>query len=225
MRPAARIRLVSEALHWQGGCILPAGPTKSWTAVAVVGFFVVLWPGAAAAQSVEIGVKGGMTFATITGGTQEYGDITEEHNAGVGVAAGGAFAFRFGDTFALQPEVLFVQKAHEVRVYSDHPGDPFPLDLTVRQSLKYVEVPVLARFAIGGGGLHLLTGPSINFSLGGREDGERLDVGFVVGSGFYGSLVTLEARYEEGLTSTPLLLADDVAVRNRAFLLLFGVRR
>lgn len=196
-------------------------------AVAVVGSLVMLLPGGAAAQSFEIGVKGGMTLATVTGGTQEYDGVTEEHTAGFGVAVGGAFAFRFGDTFALQPEVLFVQKSHEVRLYSDDPSDPFPLDVTVTEGLKYLEVPVLARFALGGGGLHVLTGPSINFRLGDADSTERLEVGFVVGGGFYGSLLTVEGRYEEGLTSTPIVSLDaaNVAERNRAFLLLVGVRR
>lgn len=192
-------------------------------AVAGVGLFVMLWSGGAAAQSFEIGVKGGMTFATVTPDTQEYWGATEEYTPGFGVAIGGAFAFRFGDTFALQPEVLFVEKAHEVRMYTDDPFDPFPLDITVNGSLKYLEVPVLARFAIGGGGLHVLTGPSINVSL--DDSNNRLDVGFVVGGGFYGSLFTVEGRYEEGLTSTSPPLGEGVETRNRAFLLLFGVRR
>lgn len=195
-------------------------------AVAVVGLLVMLWPGGAAAQSFELGVKGGVTLATVTPDTQEYLGLTEENTPGFGVAVGGAFAFRFGDTFALQPEVLFVQKAYEVRLYTDDrydPFDPFPLDIAVTGSLKYLEVPVLARFAIGGGGLHVLTGPSINFSL--DDSNNRLDVGFVVGGGFYGSLLTVEGRYEEGLTSTSPYFADAVETRNRAFLLLVGVRR
>lgn len=79
--------------------------------VAVVGFLVMLWPTDAAAQSVEFGAKGGITFATVTGGAQthqEYGGFTEEHTPGLGGAVGVAFAFRFGSVFALQPEVLFV---------------------------------------------------------------------------------------------------------------------
>lgn len=110
-------------------------------------------------------------------------------------------------------------------MYRDDPSDPFPLDVTGRDHLKFLAVPVLARFAVGGAGLHVLTGPSINVSLGGRLNGERLDVGFVIGGGFYGGLLTVEGRYEEGLKGTRPSFANAGAMRNRALLLLFGIRR
>jgi len=179
----------------------------------------------AAAQSFELGVKGGMTVAAVTGPAQEFESVVEETGTDLGVAIGGSFAYVFTERLALQPEVLFVQKTHALRLSSDDPLGLFTFDERFAVSLNYLEVPVLARVAIGGRGLQLLAGPSINFSLDRNASVDLLDIGLVVGGGFYGRLITLEGRYEEGVTGSTSGPNEDQGVRNRAFLLLFGVLR
>ena len=106
---------------------------------------------------------------------------------------GGAFTFGLTDTLAIQPEVLFVQKASNLEL-TGRPFEPLPLDANLRNSLNWDYI-------------------------------EALDIGLVIGAGFYGQLITVEGRYEEGLMDTGLAWLDDEPVRNRAFLMLFGVRR
>lgn len=193
---------------------------------AALALVVMSAPGAANAQSFELGVKGGVCFATLPaladGIDNEFFAVEARYAAGVTV--GGAFTFGLTDMLAIQPEVLFVQKASNLEL-TGRPFDPLPLDTNLRNSLNYLEFPVLARVAIGGAGFHLLAGPSLNVSLENWDYIEALDIGLVIGAGFYGQLITVEGRYEEGLVDTGLAWLDDEPVRNRAFLMLFGVRR
>jgi len=188
---------------------------------------VTSMPRLAQAQSLEIGVKGGVTFATQTGGTQEIGfGVTERILYDASLAIGGAFAFGLTVRVAFQPEVLFVQKAHETQLRGSSPDDPFPLDVDGRVRQNYLELPMLLRLAMGARGIQLLAGPSVNVSLDCWECGHAVDVGLAVGAGFYGSTLTMEGRYEEGLSDTTnLFRGNGGSRRNRAFLILFGVRR
>jgi hypothetical protein len=196
--------------------------------VAIV-LVVLSVPGASTAQSFELGVKGGVCFATLPALADGVENELFTIDAGwaAGVTVGGAFAFGLTDTLAIQPEVLFVQKASNLELTSE-PVNLLPLDVRVRESLNYLELPVLVRLAVGGGGFHVLAGPSLNVSLENWDFVEAIDVGLVIGAGFYGDLLTVEGRYEEGLRDTKLSLVDlvdDEPVRNRAFLVLMGVRR
>lgn len=196
--------------------------------LAVFALVCIGAPAAAVAQSFEIGVKGGVCLADLPRleDTGSEGVLVESRYAG-GVALGGSFAFGFGGRLAIQPEVLFVQKAHKERIRSIDPWDPLSLDVEFRSRLNYLELPVLVRFRAGGRGLHVLAGPSLNVSLDCWDCIEPLDVGLVIGAGVYGRLLTVEGRYEEGLMDTgqPWSGRDEGSVRNRAFLLLVGVRR
>jgi hypothetical protein len=185
-------------------------------------------PRAATAQSFEIGVKGGVTFATQTGGAEEIESlgVTERIFYGASLAIGGAFAFALTERVAFQPEVLFVQKAHETQLRGSFPDDPSPLEFDGRVTQNYLELPMLLRVAVGARGVQLLAGPSVNVSLDCWECGDAVDVGIAVGAGFYGSTLTMEGRYEEGLSdTTDLFRGNGGSRRNRAFLFLVGVRR
>lgn len=180
-------------------------------------------PAVAQAQSFELGVKGGVVFATLTGGQEEFSEgVFERISYDASIAMGGAFAFRIGDRVAFQPEVLFVQRAYESQLHGGA-DDPFPLDIDGRLTWNYLEFPMLFRLAMGGAGMQLLAGPSLNISLDSWQCGPAVDVGIAVGAGLYGETFTMEGRYEEGLRE--IWWMDPGSRRHRAFLVLFGVRR
>jgi hypothetical protein len=182
------------------------------------------------AERVEGGVKGGVTFSDIP----TFADVLAEEanvdsNYRVGAAVGGFLAFSFGSNFALQPEVLYAQRGLEGRI-------PTP-DETFKLKLSYIDLPVLLRVGPSSGrGFHLLAGPSFNINVGAqlivggtfndeedyKDEVEDLDIGFVVGGGYYGGLLIAEGRYEEGLKNVSTL--SDDSYRHRGFLAMVGIR-
>jgi hypothetical protein len=81
-------------------------------------------------------------------------------------------------------------------------------------------------------------GPSFNFNIRakGTEEGEpdedikddieTFEFGLVIGAGFYGSILIVEGRYQEGLTNVvkSTFIDDDESYRNRSFAALVGIR-
>ena len=197
---------------------------RNMLAAALV-IVVSAMPAVVQAQSFELGVKGGVVFATLTGGPEEFSEGTyERFSYDASIALGGAFAFRIGDRVAFQPEVLFVQKTYELHLRGGQWDDPLPLNIDGRVRQNYLELPMLLRVAMGAGGIQALAGPSVNVSLDCWDCGPAVDVGIAIGGGFYGETFTMEGRYEEGLREIYRLLGDE-SHRNRAILVLFGVRR
>src|SRR6478672_1699070 len=76
-------------------------------------------PDLANRQSVEGGVKGGLSFATIpkfADALSEAGGADTGHR--VGASIGGFLAFSFANNFSIQPELLYTQRGIE----GDAPG-------------------------------------------------------------------------------------------------------
>jgi len=190
--------------------------------------------GVAAAQGVEVGVKGGFTFADIPNYAELIDDDGGNAEMRVGAVVGGHLGFALGRVIGLQTEVLYKQKGLKASA-------PEGIDESVTLKLDYIEVPVLLRFGpMGRNGLQFLVGPSFNFNTRARvvlegmfddeedvKDGfEDFELGLVLGAGYYGSPLIIEGRYEEGLTG----IADDPGFseadtyRNRTFMVLMGFR-
>lgn len=200
-----------------------------------------LLPAVAAAQQADLpernllegGVKGGVSVATIPAFADtltELSDASTDYR--FGAVIGGFFAFPFSDHFSLQPEVLYTQRGVEgtARVLG--------LSETFKVKLTYIDVPVLVRIGPSSGrGFQVLAGPSFNFNVGAqlivggtfnderdiKADVEDVDVGLVVGAGYYGGLLVLEGRYEEGLTNISTQAAGE-SFRNRTAIGLIGIR-
>jgi hypothetical protein len=100
-----------------------------------------------------------------------------------------------------------------------------------------IDLPILLRIGPSSGrGLHVVAGPSFNFNIGAqlivgdtfndeedyKDEVEDIDVGLVIGAGYYGGLLIVEGRYQEGLRSTAALV--DESYRNRGFVAMVGVR-
>jgi hypothetical protein len=199
-------------------------------ALVVVG--LALLPGTAAAQ-VEVGVKGGVAFADIP----KYAELIEddEGNADmrIGAAIGGHIAITLGGFVGLQTDVLYTQKGFKAEA-------PSGIDETLEVRLDYIDVPVMLRLGpTGSRGFQFLVGPSFNFNTNAKvvlegviddeedikDEVEDFEMGLVIGAGYYGSLITVEGRWQEGLTDTSDFRdIGDETYKNRTFLVLLGVR-
>ena len=187
-------------------------------------------PGLARAQ--EVGIKGGITFADIP----NFGDVLDDEGfdsvkGRMGIVIGGHVGIPLSGLFTLQPEVLYTQRGIEADV-------PF-VDETFKFNLDYLDVPVLLRVGRSNG-FQFLVGPSFNFNTGAtiksegivdeeedfKDEVEDVEVALVLGAGFYGRLLILEGRYQEGLTNIAEFdefeFQEDY--KNRSFTLLIGVR-
>jgi hypothetical protein len=187
-----------------------------------------------AEAQVEIGAKGGVTFADIPKFAEMVEDDDGSAETRIGAAFGGSIAVAFGGVVALQTELLYTQKG----LKADAPSG---IDETFHMKLDYIDVPVLLRLGpTGSKGLQFLVGPSFNFNISAttvlegaidadddiKDDIEDFELGLVVGAGYYGSVVTVEGRYQEGLTDISDFrdFGDDEEYKNRTFLVLLGVR-
>jgi hypothetical protein len=184
----------------------------------------------AGAERIEGGVKGGVTFSDIPG----FADLLAEEAAAdtdyrIGAVVGGFVAFPLGRYLSLQPEVLWAQRGIEGSLPAI--GEAFALKLT------YIDMPVLLRIGPSSSrGFQVLAGPSFNVNIGAqlivgdtfndeedyKDEVEDIDVGLVVGAGYYGGLMIIEGRYQEGLRSTAALTGE--SVRNRGFVAMVGIR-
>jgi len=191
-------------------------------------------PGTAAAQHVGGGVKGGLTFSTVPeiGQALDFDSSTEDHRAGV--TAGLFIEFEATGWFAIQPELLYVQKGVDVSPTADQ---------IVRQRLEvdYIEIPVLAKLTGGPDAfnVYVFGGPTFGIRIDSeivtefatttltRDASEEIkgtDVGFAVGGGVKFSFLLIEARLTQGVTAINKAgagLSQDVS--NRTFSIMGGI--
>lgn len=177
---------------------------------------------ALAQRTTDFGAMAGGTFSKFRGPHLGNFDRTT-----VGVTAGVFVTLGLTPQFALQPEVLYVQKGGRTEVND--------------QSLKisYIEVPLLAKFRIPAGGKgrnfspHLYAGGALGFKVGcnlksgsptlscediGAEV-KTTDFSLVFGAGVNIGRVMIDARLDLGLSK---IGEPDDDAKNEAFYLLAG---
>jgi hypothetical protein len=195
--------------------------------VAVVLTLVLGTP--AAAQSVQGGIKGGVSFNTLDGLSKAVTELS-----GVDVdqrtnwVLGGFVKFNMGSFFAIQPEVLYVRKGAKAAATG-------LLTESVKFNLDYIDIPVLLRVQTGkSSGFYVVGGPSFGINITAEtetdsgtedisDDINGNDTGIVVGAGFDLAHILIEGRYTQSLSS---ILKDDndPSIKNRTVSVLFGVR-
>jgi hypothetical protein len=199
------------------------GPLLQWKESTVKKLFSVLvvlsllWvvPAGAGPGDVTLGFKGGLNLANMGG------DDISGTDSKTGFGGGGVLDYDFSNTFALQTEVLYMQKGFKEEEFG----------ITAKFNLNYIEVPVLAKIIIGAkpGAKalpHILAGPAVAIEVGCNVSGElggtsasidcddpgvgiktkSVDVGAVFGAGIdilagAKGKVTFDARYTLGLTN------------------------
>lgn len=192
----------------------------------VAAAFTLLLGTPAMAQSVQGGIKGGVSFSTLDGLREIVSDVTDiDVDQRTNWLIGGFIKVNFGRFVAVQPEVLYVRKGAKAT-------DIF--DQSVKLKLDYVDIPVLFRLQTGQDtGFYVLVGPSFGINVAaesesgsGTEDiADEIanDTGLVVGAGFDLAHVLIEGRYTQSLTNVS---TDEIGptVKHRAVSVLFGIR-
>lgn len=177
---------------------------------SLVGLFAILGAKAQAdSDLVQIGVKGGVNFATVSGDGFDSPDSRTSFNAGF------VAEIPFSERFSIQPEVLYSGQGFDA-VQRDQ--DNFlDNDENVEYQLDYIQVPVLAKIYLVKG-LNIQAGPQIGFKineeidyrpnddagdvdLGDYSETEDIDISLAAGveykfdGGFF-----IQGRYNYGFT-------------------------
>ncbi len=123
-------------------------------------------PSPAFAQKFAIGVRSGFDLATLSG------EVAEELDTRLAPSLGGFFMFRFAKLFAIQSELMYVEKGAE----QDFPFFPGPDNPDIiasgnfKLALDYLElqVPLTLMIPVGGERVvpRLYAGPVVSLQLG-----------------------------------------------------------
>jgi hypothetical protein len=204
---------------------------------ACVTAVIVLAAGAGYAQTVQAGVKVGIDFSSLPNAGQVVDQIVKipstETSSKTGVVLGGFVMFPLMDRLAFQPELAFVMKG--VKLNEGNGG-------TVTASLRYLEFPMLIRYAIPvdkhtG---YVLVGPTFGVKASTSAKLEApsqstdynidpairtFDAGLAFAGGIEYGRYLFEARYTQGLTDvgTDVYPHPD-SLKNRVFTILAGIR-
>lgn len=141
---------------------------------------------AAKAQNIDLGIKAGVNFATIS-------DVTDAESK-TGFVVGAFAGFKLGEKFGVQADLLYSQQGAKF--------DAGDIDLS------YVNVPVVAKYFVTDK-FNIQLGPQFGFVvddniskvLGDIAEAEKTDVTGVVGVGLHLPFgLRADARYNFGLT-------------------------
>lgn len=186
---------------------------------------------------IKPGVRVGGNFATLGGDDAELvftlGDQGQEIpiDRRTGFMVGGYALIDFAGPFALQPELLYVQKGAQVETEFSFQGQTQTITSTLQ--LSYLELPVLAKLQVplsGPVSPNVFAGPSVGINVassqetesGGQSESEDVEVsgtdfGLTVGAGVDVGLgvgtVNVDLRYGLGLSNIPS--EGDASVKNR----------
>jgi len=174
--------------------------------------------GAAQAQSARFGVKAGASLTSYTGK-----DVSADNKFGFN---GGLVAnFGIADIVSIQPELLYSMKGAKTE------GNFFGTNVKYKETLHYIDVPVLAH--VNAGGLFFEAGPQIGFLVAARgaadangqsgsgdikDNFKTVDFGYAAGLGYQlenGPGIGL--RYNGGFTDIYKGNNGDYKTRNSAF--------
>jgi hypothetical protein len=144
----------------------------------------------------QFGIVGGVDFTDITG------DDFDGTSSKTGFVGGLYVAIPIADRVAIEPEVLYASKGAQD---SD--------DSSIKLNNNYIEIPVLIRYTFSNeGGVYLLAGPAVGFSISCKLTDGTIDVdcsgtsglgletnttfGGVFGLGFQKNRFGIEGRYD-----------------------------
>lgn len=182
----------------------------------------------AAQRPIAAGVRAGVSLSSLYGDDVDNANMRAHFN-------GGVFAtYRFGELFAVQPEVLFSEKGGNVS------GAMLAASGDATYTFGYLEIPLLAKVYVPTAAAlrpSVFAGPALDVKLYGDVDNENLkgqlkntDFGIVGGVGLDYRLggfhvrqrsLSLDARYTYGLTDV-LDVPGSPNVRNSALTFSLG---
>jgi hypothetical protein len=175
------------------------------------------------AEGMLFGVKGGLNMASF------IGDDAEGTSMKMGGVGGAFLCYNINEIFAIQPEILFSMK-----------GASFDtLSTSVSWSLNYIEIPFLFKVNLPTEGKmkpSLYAGPALGILMSAKyedldikDDIKSTDIGILAGAAIgyqmeNGSLLSLELRYEVGMTSFDKAVAPatEADIMNSAISVMVG---
>ena len=182
----------------------------------ILAFALLLFMAAAgtvSAQTFHLGLEGGANFASALGT-----DVGSVKSSMLGFVGGGFLELNFGNSFAIQPEVLYEQKGGQ-----DSSGNQ-------AVHLDYVEVPILFKLSLGTPGINpaVFVGPAFNFNVLAQftqsgntsdiTDANSSDIGLVGGVEVALDKFFVSGRYELGLDN----VSQNRNIQNGVITLLVG---
>lgn len=187
---------------------------------------------------VKFGVKGGITLANTKSVPDTFEGYKWETKMGL---VGGVFAeVGLAKGFSLQPEVLYVQKGAKISVSEGEIAG------TLKVNIDYVEIPVLLKYNLISSGLtipSIYAGPYFGFNTSAKmvisatgypeesedikEDIKDTEFGLTFGLGLTQKLgvmkVTLDARYDLGLSNIAEVAEGPESIKTRTWLFMVGL--
>jgi hypothetical protein len=196
------------------------------------------------AQTFSLGGKVGYNWNSVSApsfnGTLNFKNMT---NTNFGLVA----QIGLTDNFSIQPELNYVQKGFRLNETKDLTlyNVPIPLGVNVVTAVKYLDMPILAKYKFRGQGAsgYVFAGPSVGYALNGNLEThaqviidfkvasipfnldavnyKRFEVGGVVGAGFEvpigGAKLFGEARYTQGFNKVYEVPVVGAEVKNKGF--------
>ena len=134
---------------------------------SLLGLFAIIGAKAQAdSDLVQIGVKGGVNFANLTG--DDIGDTKTRTSFNAGFVA----EIPFSERFSIQPEVLYSGQGFDIK--QSEQNNFLDNDQNVEYQLDYIQVPLLAKIYLVKG-LNVQAGPQIGFKINEEIDAQPND--------------------------------------------------
>ena len=125
---------------------------------SLLGLFAIIGAKAQAdSDLVQIGVKGGVNFATVSGDDFDSPDSRTSFNAGF------VAEIPFSERFSIQPEVMYSGQGFDIKQSEN-----------IEAQLDYIQIPLLAKIYLVKG-LNIQAGPQIGFLINEEIDYQPTD--------------------------------------------------
>ena len=212
--------------------------------ILATALFAFIGYGMLSAQDISLGAKIGYNWNNVSApafnGTLDFKKMT---NVNFGLVA----QIGLTDNFSIQPELNYLQKGFRIQESKDITlyNVPIPLGVSAVTAIKYIDVPVLAKYKFRGQGAlgYVFAGPSVGYALNGNLETHaqviidikvastpinldnvnynRFEVGGVVGAGFEmpigNAKLFAEGRYTHGFNEVYEVPVIGAKVKNQSF--------
>ena len=212
--------------------------------ILATALFAFIGYGMLSAQDISLGAKIGYNWNNVSApafnGTLDFKKMT---NVNFGLVA----QIGLTDNFSIQPELNYTQKGFRMQASKDITiyDVPIPLGVSAVTAIKYIDMPVLAKYKFGGQGAsgYIFAGPSVGYALSGNLETHaqviidikvastpinldnvnynRFEVGGVVGAGFEvpigNAKLFAEGRYTHGFNEVYEVPIIGAKVKNQSF--------
>ena len=155
---------------------------------------------AAHAQSgVKVGIRGGISAASLSGDDDKFGNKIDSYSYGLAGLGGLTFNYSVSDLISIQPELLYNLKGTQINDSKD------------RLDLHYIDLPILVK--VKADGPYFEAGPQVGYLISAKRGGDTktrietkdlqgLSLGYVAGVGYQlTSGLSLGVRFNGAISS------------------------